>query len=365
VRIVGPLALVVAAGSLVAVRCNNNTKDTVDVIVVADASKETTSTVDSAPVFYIENKTRKPASCADVTVTKSSNGLFGVSARSDDKKRTIQLTVRDPLPEESVGPAATNIASTRSLAGRLVLEAIAVGGTDAENQAGAMQALNAADLATSADPQSLKVTWPTGYRELHRGVPWVITGDLQRQRNLSSEEAEEEDLSPRPSLTWSSIDDGGRTTLGGVTVGADVTPLFGTSTIDGFAVMVMLSGDQATQSTQADVDKLATLVQALPFRCTAAVSKYTVNPETATRFTGSDWIAYLDSNRRKKNRARSRRSPSTAGPLTRCNGFTIVHQRRTSPLPDLLAPRRTTEQLPSLQRHRLRRSVYAHQTENC
>jgi hypothetical protein len=297
IRIGGTLALVIAAGSFAIVRWDNKqtNKQTTREVVVVQSPIGVASFVDSVPVFYIENKTRKPTSCADVTITKLTTGLFSAIARSDDGTWTIELTVVDDLAAENSAEMPTNNSvPTKSLAGRLRIEAQAVGGTDTEDQAIMIEALNAADLATSGDPKSIKVTWPKGYREVSRGVPWKVTG--YPSESVFDSESDNDastgyDLSSRVSLTWNSIDGLGTSFSTGVISAADSPALFAAKTIEGYGLTVFLSGDSATQS---EVDKLAANIQSTSFRCPAVVSNDTVDTSTMTRVVGRDWVAYFD-----------------------------------------------------------------------
>ena len=299
-KVSGALALAMVAGSIATLLWDDAEVSPRTVVFSNPIAK---SPGEGAPVFYIENETRKPTSCGDVSIEKDTTGLFRVIGRSDDAKRLIGLTVKDDVEKS----ADTDV-STKSVAKRLRIEAQATGGQDPENKALAMSALSTADLAKSGEPESLTVTWPEGFHETSREVPWRVTGDLQSGQRMyrydrsdgasaaedDSDVIDADELFPTVSVTWNSVDEFGKAFRGGILYAANSPPRVAFKTIVGFEVTVVLSEDGATQAM---VDELAANVRTAPFRCPAVISDYTTDPTTQTRVAGDDWVAYLDNTR--------------------------------------------------------------------
>ena len=303
----GALAVAMAVGSFATLRWDN-ARSTPRRVVFSNPSAATNPAADRVPVFYIENATAVPTSCDDVKVEKTTTGLFRAVATSADGKQSVRVTVQDDLPAASDSTSADAAAAAKSIPGRLRLEAQAIGGLDAEDIATAKESLSRAELAIAGDPRSLTVSWPAGFHETSREVPWAYSGYLQdgipqRMYRFDSPDdqasadddadvIDPEELFASLNLSWNSVDDFNRVFRHGfILTDNPAPPVFAFRTIDGFAVGISLAEEGATQ---AKVDELAANIRVAPFMCAAEIDEYATDLNTMIRVDSNDWVAHLN-----------------------------------------------------------------------
>jgi len=228
-----------------------------------------------SPVFAVTGA-KQPGSCDDVSVRRSSIGLFAAAASGDGYDVTVKVVDNLNSPSRYESPYVT---VTRNEPEMLRLVVTASGGVESQRKSYANEVLRHAKLERVGDPASLKVDWPSGLKQQASGIPWQISGELVNRAYRYDSDADSPDVKrlrlhaavaePKSvGLYWTKVDP-----LTGPSIGSGfwfafrpdaVKPDIKTAhrVIDGYLVTVVDSG-----VTQAELDTLVNEVHPISLQC--------------------------------------------------------------------------------------------------
>ena len=261
------------------------------------------------PVFVVTGS-KQPGSCEDVSIRRSSVGLFAAAASIDGYDVTVKVV--DGLYSENT--FATPYASvTRNEPGMLRLVVTASGEVESQRKSYANEVLHHATLDRVGDPTSLTVDWPRGFKQQASGIPWRVSGEIMDRpyryvpdvdsrdpTRFQFDASVNDDRSVR--LLWTKVEPltGPGVEWGywigmspsefktGVNNAIKTEVKTANKVIDGYLVSVFTEG-----VTQAEVDTLVHEVHPISLQCPVETTDAT-RPDRALRVYGQGWVSYVD-----------------------------------------------------------------------
>ena len=253
------------------------------------------------PVFVVTGA-KQPESCDDVSIRRSSIGLFAAAASGDGYDVTVKVVDSLGTPSKYESPYVT---VTRNEPEMLRLVVTASGDVESQRKSYANEVLRHAKLERVGDPTSLTVDWPSGLKQQASGIPWQISAELVDRAFRYDSDADSFDpthfrlhasvtVDRSVGLSWTKVDP-----LTGPSIGwgywfaslpTDIKTDIKTANkvIDGYLVTVVDSG-----VTQAELDTLVNEVHPISLQCPVETTDVT-RPDRALRVSGPSWVSYID-----------------------------------------------------------------------
>ncbi len=124
---------------------------------------------------FVTTGSKQPESCDDVSMQRSSVGLFAAAASGDGYDVTVKV-VDSILSSSAFETPYTTV--TRDEPQMLRLVVTASGAVESQRKSYANEVLRHAKLERVGDPTSLTVDWPSGLKQQASGIPWRTSGEV-------------------------------------------------------------------------------------------------------------------------------------------------------------------------------------------
>jgi hypothetical protein len=240
----------------------------------------------SGDVFYVSGKQKEPASCDDITISRTKSALFLLMG--SDGKHDVAVEVVDETFDLAAATSGEQTSITERALGDHIKLVVTVTKQTDDLLADSLSASSA--LTKPGDPESLRVNWPPGFKETWRGLPTALDGayvqGLGMWRNIEApsstdSRAAEELADSWVTLHWRANDPASESqrSVGGIVVGASQGMASGTA--NGYDVVVLAE-------TQAEAVQLVQKVRKAAINCPI------IEPVRKERVTGTNFSGYID-----------------------------------------------------------------------